>query len=864
MRGKQRWAAAGAVVVALIAALAVFTGPVGVPGTAVPVDADELSGVALDEFGKISELRLTGEVRTAVGATLTTDVAVLSGGRVTATVSDGAGGAAEFAVLGGTTAVRANRAWWLNTMPVAAEAHTDRWVRADDGVGFPVALLTSLSGAGIRELIRARTDGHRWRATADELPDGTPVHALTTDDGAWTVHVSLDDEPRLLGFEGPLTEALRKFAGTRGTAYPGVRFTTSAPDDGCRTDAERRLAEATPEVRAAPPPPQPPTPADDPVVGVQIASTGLCTTPTCPTPVTVANAGQAGVTGMLVVSSSSGGGGVFPVQLGPGGSATNTAVVVNPAGTCRQTCTIPYTVTAFVQVTALAGGDLDAGRRLHERGVDPNDPVPGNRRARGPDVVGLVDGMTSAAPPLPAGFRRQDTGDVVDLVQETVGVALEGRVLSSVRVLGEHPALVRPANPAEHPLIGLVEEVLKGDDEDVRSAARQTLLLLQRLAEENGRQPGTVALTNGALLDSQHGRAYSVAALGPDERSKAERAANPAHPLGRVEERVLNGLTTARGRLPAGYSHVLVLHVDPQTPEIRHLSRRGVIDHLMKTEAGGTPLRKPVLDPPVSEFVVVNGRSRVLADPRFPGAHVYGQEDIEALTRTFDPNTPPNGPPQPGSLVLTPANERHILTGDPYDPTEPEAVQDDGGHLAGAGVPGKTEFPSAWAADDVKQVVRQLITTTEPEPTPVRGGNHMGVTQWQWVYVGAVTHEGITVELTVRVLDDGRIRTAHPTENDVVNNMGDPWDPTAVHRNPHPVPPRPVLTDSAGRTAPLRPTDRPRWVRPAEPGRRGHWLHPGTDKAGNQVVVRTDETGGFDPATDVLDVHGNPAPVARC
>ena len=89
---------------------------------------------------------------------------------------DETGGVAEIVTAGDRAAIKANAAWWLNTVPAYQQDHTDRWAKADDTMGFPVSALNGLSGKGIRELVTASSDVD-WTATPEVFHDGTrPWH----------------------------------------------------------------------------------------------------------------------------------------------------------------------------------------------------------------------------------------------------------------------------------------------------------------------------------------------------------------------------------------------------------------------------------------------------------------------------------------------------------------------------------------------------------------------------------------------------------------------------------------------------------------------------------------------------------------
>jgi hypothetical protein len=182
-------------------------------------------------------------------------------------------------------------------------------------------------------------------------------------------------------------------------------------------------------------------------------------------------------------------------------------------------------------------------------------------------------------------------------------------------------------------------------------------------------------------------------------------------------------------------------------------------------------------------------------------------------------------------MKRTPAYERHKTVGDPFDPGDPNRVQAGGGHLGGAGVPGKSEYPTAWTAVDIHDAERQVLRTGNtvdglgnPSPTPRPSKNLMGVPEWVWTYLGKVTLKGATVELEVVLFADGLLATSYPTDR---NPIGDPTDPTAVFVNPKGAPPMP---DG------VRQTEVQRYQRPTAAGQPGKWKQVGIGADDKRVV----------------------------
>jgi hypothetical protein len=853
-RSSSRWVLSGAGLLAVLVVLvAIFSGPTAVPGTAQAVAAADLSRTALDQLDKFDNLRLQGSLETESGIELDVDIVALTGGGTTASVSDGAGGRADFVAVGDRVVVNANNAWWLNTVPVYASSLSGKWVQATENMGFPIGMLKVLSGKELRKAIT----GDEWSAVPTVYADGTPAVALTASKSPWTLYLA-SKGGRLLGIGGPLAKAGQKLRqpGSSAGSYPYALVNTTAVDDPCREQTGRTLTDAKQQAPTAPVAPPVPEPNHGPNVSVSIPPTGVCTTPTCPTPVVVQNAGDVAAEGTLMVSSTSGGGGATGVVVGPGQQVQQTFQVGNPASSCRQTCTVPYTVTAFVQVTSVAGPDLDTGKRLYDKGVDPNRPVPGKPGVAGDDVNKVIDGLTTPGPVVP-GFRKsglQEDSRVAQVVQ-LVADSGDQRLLSLLRTLARHPAIAVPADQPS-PVVALARTAVKGKRVE-QLAARQALSLLAQLVANDGRQPNSLGVENGLILDHQAKRIYSIAPV-----------TNPENRAQRIYDTVDQAIKQF-GTAGAGYSRVVVLDFGGSYPEYGQVQRGVLLEQLSKLKGiNGKSLADLLRDgsgkPVISELMVANKVTR----DSVPGArYVFTADDLQAFVHER-PASMPTTKPTSGGLVYTQPNVRHIVEGDPYDPGSP-GKQDTGGHLAEAGGPGKTEFPKAWTFEDVQEAIRQVVDKGNtidgqgnPTGQPRSDVNHMNAEVWSWRYLGTATVKGVTVELDLYVYADGTVRNAYPAlraggpnmvagRETVHVNKTAPLTDATIFKNPDNPPASPKL--NGARTAPPRydrTTDT--WKYPALDAKG----NPRVDQSGKQITYGTDNDGNLVP--------GYPVPVPGC
>ncbi|GDY33661.1 EndoU domain-containing protein [Gandjariella thermophila] len=106
-------------------------------------------------------------------------------------------------------------------------------------------------------------------------------------------------------------------------------------------------------------------------------------------------------------------------------------------------------------------------------------------------------------------------------------------------------------------------------------------------------------------------------------------------------------------------------------------------------------------------------------------------------------------PPDPSAITHTPTSAQHILDGDGGK---------QGGHRAGTGVPGKSEFPKNWSDQDILDRSADIARTSKPvTPAKLTNDGH-GNKMFCWDYVGV--RDGVKIRVTV--LENGHIRTAYP------------------------------------------------------------------------------------------------------
>jgi Bacterial EndoU nuclease len=112
----------------------------------------------------------------------------------------------------------------------------------------------------------------------------------------------------------------------------------------------------------------------------------------------------------------------------------------------------------------------------------------------------------------------------------------------------------------------------------------------------------------------------------------------------------------------------------------------------------------------------------------------------EAIKSQF-PEKPLSSSTQPCPHLITPDRAKHILDGDDTG----------GGHRAGTGKPGKSEFPADWSDDKILTEISDVATDPKSKRVPSWGGRE--------IVTG--TRDGIDIKVIVK--DGNRIITGYPT-----------------------------------------------------------------------------------------------------
>lgn len=852
-------------VAVLAVTLIVVAPPERVAGAAVAADPTGAATDALDQLAGMANVELSGWVSTETAQHLRVDIVTAKNG-VQAIVKDEAGGVAEIVAGTDNAAIKANSAWWLNTVPAYQQDYTDKWVKADDTMGFPVSVLGGLSGSQIRGLVTARSAD--WAAAPVMFHDGQPAMELTRGDTGWRVYVTPTDPPRLLGVGGPLLAKVDRLAGqSDGRSFPDAELDASEPGTDCQDQTDETVGQAEPGI-ADLPAPEVTDPDERPELEGQVsAPPGVCMTPMCPFTVLVMNTGKAAGAGTVMITSSSGPPMTAPLNLPPGGQFTTVYEAPNPAPPSPNgQVTVMISVEAFAQVTSLAGGDIDAGKRLHDRGVDPNNPVPAQPSATGPGITGLMDGLTSGAPV--AGLRRQD--GVIAAARLLLGDALNDGLTALLAQLVGSPALRYGADPNRTPLLDLFKKAGKGSPPEQELALR-TLKVLAALTQGRPAPPTPDAAPvyvqdNGVIIDDATKHAYVIGQLkggltgqqGVDGLyDEIERA---------------RGLLDARGVVPDGYAKVVEVDVrGSQANTLGVRTRAELRDILRDGRPKGGSFRDVLLEngkPAVNALTIISPSSALPNRGAEDGAFVFDEADLVALGQKKD-TSPPATPAPTVQPHFTPSTSTHMWEGDTPD----ERDETGGGHGYGVGAADKFEYPQTWTRQDAEQraveIVQRAIQNkrqgnqfdgdeTSANGTsigpPQNNKNQMDVEVSSWKVHG--TANGI--ELEVIVAQDGTILSAYPTGRvadasgalqpySKINNPADPNLPFQNPSLPRGAPKAELPNPNTGKTKSysINQTQRPQYRRVGAGGQ-PEWVYRGTAQPG----------GGNNPREEVEVTRG--------
>jgi len=146
----------------------------------------------------------------------------------------------------------------------------------------------------------------------------------------------------------------------------------------------------------------------------------------------------------------------------------------------------------------------------------------------------------------------------------------------------------------------------------------------------------------------------------------------------------------------------------------------------------------------------------------------------------------PTTAPKPEDIHHSDASKKHIIHGDGGK---------QGGHIAGTGFSGKTEFPQDWKEpkimDAAYQVTQQGPPVSGPKPTKDANGDPA----WAYNYEGMV--DGVMVRTTV--LSTGEIRTSFPPDSTNPGVILNPPAPSPAPQGvPQSTPPRYSHPDTGG------------------------------------------------------------------
>lgn len=328
---------------------------------------------------------------------------VAQSGYATGRLVDADGGTAQLRATTKATAIRGDKAWWLDRAPGQTGVLVGKWVQPGTGASLPVQVVQALRPKALAGLVSRMTAGPKSGAFS-------PGPATVTDRG-WTLRY--DRGTGRIGYlAGPITagrlvpalydgSAATRVSPAVGTGPAGGRYElvqdsgaaymAAAPEpegDGAaqsaRDDATTVLPDpAAPGTSTSPPPEQKDEKANQPTFEATLNATE-CDTPECGFSATVTNAGTAAGKAVVVLNASPGMSSPYRTEVGPlapGADATVGPVEFpNPAPepTAAQpetSVTVEYSVAVYWSVAADAsGGTASPGSKSSSKKSGTEDP----------------------------------------------------------------------------------------------------------------------------------------------------------------------------------------------------------------------------------------------------------------------------------------------------------------------------------------------------------------------------------------------------------------------------------------------------------------------------------------------------------
>lgn len=211
------------------------------------------------------------------------------------------------------------------------------------------------------------------------------------------------------------------------------------------------------------------------------------------------------------------------------------------------------------------------------------------------------------------------------------------------------------------------------------------------------------------------------------------------------------------------------------------------------------------------------GTPRAAGSPGTPAPPPSARPATSPSTHRAGAPPIPAAPPRAADIHHSSTSKEHIVHGDGGR---------GGGHLAGTGFSGKTEFPKSWTAAKIEAASYEITQMGPPVKGPLLTKDANGNPRWSYNYEGMV--DGVNIRTTV--LENGEIRTSFPRDE---LGMGVIVNPSAPH------PPPPTIPQSVP----------PRYSHPALGGD-GSWTWEGP-KGSSIIRVVVDARGNIHPPVNL-------------
>ncbi|GLH94993.1 hypothetical protein [Phytohabitans aurantiacus] len=569
-------------------------------------------GAAADTLRGAPAVKLAVVYEAPDGRHITGNFVVTADRYASGTITDPTAGRAELLAGPGGIAVRGDASFWARRAPRPLKRVTDRWIRPEPDMAYPLDLAAALNPRALADLVESvGQHGSTADTTADTTDTVAGQRVVTVTAGDWTALLTADKPRRLVWLGGPIHDrALSKPVALAPAALGRPGFASAAlgrpgfasaalgrpgfasaalggpapadpiarppyaailPEPTTATAAEgvrEAVAKVMPDGGSSGPPAIANLPAALPIFETKINSSD-CTSPVCTWSVTVTNVGTAPGQATVHAFATPGmkGPKSFPLgTLAPGAEQTTTVMPFdNPAPRAQrgQRTQVFVDYLAWVDSPTLYGDDSDVLRRLGSLGINPNQDLPQIDPAYQSTVLRAADLMTR-------NLRRDQTEGLKKAV-DAVHDAVRFGMLPELKVIVDSGRLLNPE--------GLTARLPQADTNTLPNSTQQpdpgkigVRREIEQAAEILRQDPRAKVILDGYIevdgtrygadvFDTSNKRAYQLKSV-----SSSKLIANVNAAVDQLNGRGNpHGATQVIQDAPPGYTKIAVIYLEPRS-----------------------------------------------------------------------------------------------------------------------------------------------------------------------------------------------------------------------------------------------------------------------------------------------------------